>query len=128
VDIRLQDCHAKPQWSISCVLLISITLPAPTPRTTVFFTRLLLTQTYCLLSPRRPNEPPHRPEAARNHVLYQVGRPHKAHEKHPGHELNCLWRGSEAGAVEPPDDDGWRTKAVARLPNHDKIRPSTNDG
>lgn len=105
-------------------------LPSPSPDATIFYTRVLLVQNYIMISPRNPNDPPRQPEPPRNHVLYSVGRPHKAHEKYPGHELDCLWRGPGAGGTgsSEGEEGGWRTKAVARLPSHEKIRPSTNDG
>ena len=63
-------------------------------------------------------------------MLYQVGRAHKSGERFPVHEVDSLWRGIEAGGqgVNEGEDGGWRIRAVARLPNHDKIRPSTNEG
>ncbi|WWD19019.1 hypothetical protein CI109_103476 [Kwoniella shandongensis] len=114
-------------FGISSVILLSITLPAPSPSATIFLTRLVLVQNYKITSPRTPNSPPVVPEAPRNHVLYQVGRPHKPGDRFPGRNIDCLWRGPEAGG-NGNMEEGWKIRAVARMPNHDKIRPSTNEG
>ncbi|OWZ42130.1 hypothetical protein C356_03575 [Cryptococcus neoformans c45] len=116
--------------SISSVILLSMNIPTPTPATTIFLLRLALSQTYTFISPRTPNQRSHLPEAARHHVLYQIGRQHKAGEKYPGLECESLWRGHLAGGHGGLDgqDHGWNVRAVARIPNHDKIRPSTHDG
>ncbi|WOO81269.1 uncharacterized protein LOC62_03G004798 [Vanrija pseudolonga] len=116
-------------FSIASVMLVQLTIPKPAPTCTIFFVRLLLSQSYTVVSPRTPNDPPIRPEGPRNHVIYQVGRPHQHGESRLGHPVPSLWRGPEAGGVEgdhPPN--GYRTRAVARLPNHDKIRPTTSAG
>jgi hypothetical protein len=48
--------------------------------------------------------------------------------------VKALWRGTEArgqcGPVEVGGngEEGWKIRAVARMPPHDKIRPSTHDG
>ncbi|WWC71630.1 uncharacterized protein I206_105588 [Kwoniella pini CBS 10737] len=117
-------------FSISSVLLISIKLPAPSSTTTVFLARLILSQSYSIVSPRTPNQPAHSPETSRQHILYQVGRPHKANEKYPGREVEALWRGKDVPGKGKRDeaDSGWVIRAVARLPGHDKIRPTTCDG
>lgn len=109
---------------------IPLDIPTPTPSTTIFLLRLVLSQTYTFTSPRTPNQHPHLPEAATHHVLYQIGRQHKAGEKYPGPECESLWRGYLAGGHGGLDgqDHGWSVRAVARIPNHDKIRPSTHDG
>lgn len=114
------------QFSISAVILLSIHIPNPSPITTIFFARLLMTQTYSLFSPRRPNDPPYTPEAAKNQVLYQIGRPHRSGERNPDHERESLWRGCFIGGSG--SEEGWKTRAVARMPNHEKLRPSTCDG
>lgn len=116
------------QFAISAVLILSLSIPSPGPTCTIFFTRLLLSQTYKITSPRTPNDAPHQPEQIRNHVLYQVGKPHKVGDRFPGHEVEALWRGTEAGGAGDIEEGGWRTRAVARMPVHEKIRPSTNDG
>lgn len=115
--------------SIASVMLIQLNIPSPSPRCTVFFVRLIVSQTYELISPRTPNEPPHKPEAAKNHVVYQVGRPHRHGESRLAHTIPALWRGKEAGGTEQTGPSaGWRTRAIVRLPTHEKIRPSTNSG
>ncbi|ORY35614.1 hypothetical protein BCR39DRAFT_511144 [Naematelia encephala] len=114
-------------FSISAVLLLTLSIPAPDPRATIFFCRLLVTQSYCLHSPRTPNAPPHAPEAPKHHVIYQVGKPHRHNDRRPGHSQESLWRGPQAGGIDSAED-GWKTKAVARMPNHEKIRPSTSHG
>ncbi len=132
------------QWGISAVMLLSIAFPHPSPRCTVFLVRLLLNQTYTLTSPRTPLEPPLQPEKPKTHVLYQLGRPHKAGERFPARSVDSLWRGKDAGGEGNPAptgaggqeslqgegevEQGWRVRAVARMPGHDKIRPSTLDG
>ncbi|WWC63208.1 uncharacterized protein I303_105808 [Kwoniella dejecticola CBS 10117] len=117
-------------FSISSVLLLSIKLPSPSSTTTIFLCRLVLSQTYSIVSPRTPNQPPHAPETARQHILYQVGRPHKPNEKYPGREVEALWRGNDVPGRGKKDElgSGWKIRAVARLPGHDKIRPTTCDG
>ncbi|OCF42751.1 hypothetical protein I317_03482 [Kwoniella heveanensis CBS 569] len=113
-------------FSISSVILLGISLPAPSPLCTIFLIRLVLAQTYSITSPRTPNNPPHMPEATRNHVLYQVGRMHRPGEKYPAKDVDSLWRG--AGAHGAGGEEGCKIRAVARMPNHDKIRPTTQDG
>lgn len=116
-------------FSIASVMLVKVAIPAPSPACTIFFVRLILSQSYEMYSPRRPNDPPLKPEAPKNHVVYQVGRPHKHGEDVLGHDVEALWRGKEAGGTAKSGPAaGWRTRAVARLPNHEKIRPSTNAG
>jgi hypothetical protein len=114
------------QFTISSVVLLSLAFPTPSPRTTIFFLRLLLSQGYTLISPRTPNEKPHMPEAPKNHVLYQIGRQHKPGERFPTREVDSLWRGTEAGGKG--SEEGWKTRAMMRMPSHDKIRPTTNKG
>ncbi|EIW67274.1 hypothetical protein TREMEDRAFT_69764 [Tremella mesenterica DSM 1558] len=116
------------QFSISSVLLLSVHFPSPSPKVTIFLLRLLLSQSYSIISPRTPNDPPHMPEAPKNHVLYQVGRAHKSGERFPSHEVNSLWRGPEAGGNVKVSEEGLKIRAIARMPDHDKIRPSTNEG
>ncbi|WVN90233.1 uncharacterized protein L203_105469 [Cryptococcus depauperatus CBS 7841] len=116
-------------FCISSVILLSVTIPSPSPLATIFIVRLVLSQSYTLLSPRTPNGPYHQPEAPKHHVLYQVGRVYKAGGKHPGPDVESLWRGSATGGQGGKDGlEGWKVKAVARIPNHEKIRPTTNDG
>lgn len=115
--------------SIASVMLIQLNIPSPSPRCTIFFVRLIVSQNYELISPRTPNEPPHKPESAKNHVIYQVGRPHRHGESRLAHTIPALWRGTEAGGDEQTGPaTGWRTRAIVRLPTHEKIRPSTNSG
>ncbi|WVW85676.1 hypothetical protein I302_107714 [Kwoniella bestiolae CBS 10118] len=116
-------------FSISSVLLISVKLPSPSPITTIFLVRLILSQSYSITSPRTPNQSTHSPEGARSHILYQVGRPHRPGEKYPGREVEALWRGQGVpGKGKKDGQEGWNVRAVARLPGHEKIRPTTNDG
>ncbi|ODN92705.1 hypothetical protein L198_05499 [Cryptococcus wingfieldii CBS 7118] len=120
-------------FSISSVFLLSYKVPAPSPCTTIFLFRLILAQSYSLVSPRTPNDPPRVCEPPKQHVLYQIGRVHKSTESHPEVGVECLWTGKEV-----PDkgkkkegmegEESWTVKAVARMPNHDKIRPTTNEG
>ncbi|KAK8854833.1 hypothetical protein IAR55_003572 [Kwoniella newhampshirensis] len=114
-------------FAISSVILLSITLPAPSPCATIFLARLVLVQHYKITSPRTPNEPSIVPETPRHHVLYQVGRPHRPGDRFPSREMESLWRGPEAGGAGSVEE-GWKIRAVARMPNHDKIRPSTSEG
>lgn len=115
--------------SIASVMLIQLNIPSPSPRCTIFFVRLIVSQSYELISPRTPNEPPHKPEAAKNNVVYQVGRPHRHGESRLAHTIPALWRGKEAGGTDQTGPStGWRTRAIVRLPTHEKIRPSTNSG
>ncbi|ODO06697.1 hypothetical protein I350_04055 [Cryptococcus amylolentus CBS 6273] len=120
-------------FSISSVFLLSYKVPAPSPRTTIFLFRLILAQSYSVVSPRTPNDPPHIPESPKQHVLYQIGRVHKSTESHPEVGVDCLWRGKEVPDKEKKKEgmegeESWTVKAVARMPNHDKIRPTTNEG
>lgn len=116
-------------------MVVSINIPSPSPTTTIFFSRLLVTQTYSLYSPRTPNDPPYTPEPTTKHVVYQVGRPTKSGDRFPGYKDEALWRGHQArgrpGAEASPgasDEEGWKVRAVVRMPKHDKIRPSTAEG
>ncbi|BEJ15975.1 hypothetical protein CspHIS471_0505800 [Cutaneotrichosporon sp. HIS471] len=113
-------------FSIASVMMINLTIPAPSPKCSIFFVRLILSQNYVLYSPRTPNDAPTKAEGPKNHVVYQVGRPHRHGEAVLDHSVEALWRGPEAGGKAGAA--GWRTRAVARLPNHEKIRPSTNPG
>lgn len=113
-------------FTVASVLLLNLNIPAPAATCSVFFVRVLLSQTYTILSPRTPNDPPFRPEAPKNHVIYQIGRPHRHGETVLGHNVEALFRGTDAGGKA--SSNGWRTRAVARLPNHEKLRPTTNPG
>ncbi len=113
-------------FSIASVMMVNLTIPSPSPKCSIFFVRLILAQSYVMYSPRTPNDAPTKAEAPKNHVVYQVGRPHRHGEAVLGHGVEALWRGPEAGGKS--SSAGWRTRAVARLPNHEKIRPSTNPG
>ncbi|KLT41852.1 hypothetical protein CC85DRAFT_292445 [Cutaneotrichosporon oleaginosum] len=113
-------------FSVASVMMVNLTIPAPSPKCSIFFVRLILSQSYVIYSPRTPNDAPTKAEAPKNHVVYQVGRPHRHGEAVLGHSVEALWRGPEAGGKST--SAGWRTRAVARLPNHEKIRPSTNPG
>lgn len=111
---------------MSSVILLSISIPAPCAKTTIFLARLVLTQSYTITSPRTPNTPPSSPESPQKFVLYQVGRQHKAGDLAPARNADALWRGTDAGGAG--GEEGWKVKAVARIPGHDKIRPTTYDG
>ncbi|EAL23539.1 hypothetical protein CNBA1860 [Cryptococcus deneoformans B-3501A] len=117
---------AAEVFSVSSVILLSISIPAPSAKTTIFLARLVLTQSYTITSPRTPNVPPSSPESQQKFVLYQVGRQHKQGEVAPGRSADALWRGIEAAGAG--GEEGWKIKAVARIPGHDKIRPTTYDG
>lgn len=114
------------QFDISSVVFFSLAFPSPSPKTSIFFVRLLLTQGYSLISPRTPNDKPHVPAAPKNHVLYQVGTQHHQDERCPSREADALWRGSEAGGKGC--GEGWKTRAMMRMPNHDQVRPTTSRG
>jgi hypothetical protein len=66
--------------------------------------------------------------------VYQVGIPNKPGNRFPGSEIPSLWRGIKAGGdggsveIGGNGEEGWKVRAVARMPGHDKIRPSTNEG
>ncbi|ADV22616.1 hypothetical protein I315_05848 [Cryptococcus gattii Ru294] len=117
-------------FSISSAILLSIDLPAPSASTTIFLVRLLLSQSYTIISPRTPNEPPYTPEKPKQHVLYQIGFAHPKSGSYPGRECEALWRGHEAGGKGglEGEDQGWKVSAVARMPNHFEVRPSTHSG
>ncbi|WRT68347.1 uncharacterized protein IL334_005323 [Kwoniella shivajii] len=122
-------------FSISAVMLISINIPAPSPTVTIFLVRVVLSQSYTIISPRTPNNTPHMPEAPKQQVIYQVGRPHRPGERYPARNVESLWRGKEVPGngkknVSPEISgyEGWKIRAVARLPGHDNIRPTTNHG
>ncbi|WWC90774.1 uncharacterized protein L201_005711 [Kwoniella dendrophila CBS 6074] len=121
-------------FAISSVLLLSVRFPAPSPNVTIFMVRLILSQTYSIISPRTPNQSPHMPEGPKQHVIYQVGRPHKPGERYPSREVEALWRGTQVpgkgkkNSKELDGQEGWKIRAVVRLPGHDRIRPSTNEG
>lgn len=117
---------AAEVFSVSSVILLSISIPAPCAKTTIFLARLVLTQSYTITSPRTPNAPPSNPESPQKFILYQVGRQHKAGDLAPARSVDALWRGTEAGGAG--GEEGWKVKAVARIPGHDKIRPTTYDG
>lgn len=108
-------------FSIASVILLSINIPAPSVSTTIFLVRLLLSQSYTITSPRTPDEPPHSPEDPKQYVAYQIGFAHPKGGNHPGSEYEALWRGHEAGGEGglPGEDQGWKVRAVARMPNHD---------
>nr|KIR46087.1 hypothetical protein I312_04630 [Cryptococcus bacillisporus CA1280] len=117
-------------FSISSVILLSIDIPAPSASTTIFLVRLLLSQSYTIISPRTPNDPPYTPESPKQHVLYQIGFAHPKSGSYPGRECEALWRGHEAGGKGglEGEDEGWKVSAVARMPNHFEVRPSTHSG
>lgn len=116
-------------FTIASVMLINLSIPSPSPTCTIFFVRIILSQNYSLHSPRTPNDPPFKPEQPKNHLVYQVGRPHRHGESVLGHDIEALYRGPQAGGRPSQSPaGGWKTRAVARLPNHEKIRPSTNPG
>ena len=100
----------------------------------MFFCRLLVTQSYSIVSPRTPNDPPITPEPPSKHLIYQVGVPNKSGIRFPGHDVPALWRGTKAGGQDGPTElggngeEGWKVRAVARMPDHAKIRPSTHEG
>jgi hypothetical protein len=120
---------SSDNFTIASVMLLNLVAPSPAPECTIFFVRIILSQSYTLHSPRTPNDRPLQPEGPKNHVLYQVGRPHRHGESILGHQVEALWRGASAGGKPGQGPvTGWRTRAVARLPNHEKIRPTTNPG
>ncbi|KAK4689494.1 hypothetical protein P7C73_g589, partial [Tremellales sp. Uapishka_1] len=109
-------------FSIASIFMLSFSTQ-PSPKTAIYFFRLLLSQSYAITSPRTPNEPPLVPESPRTHVLYHVGRPHRQGERVLGPEVPTLWRGGK-----DDQEDGFRSKAVIRMPPHEKIRPTTHEG
>jgi hypothetical protein len=60
-------------------------------------------------------------------LLYQIGKPHRQGTRFPTYDTEALWRGPEVPG-QRVGEDGWKMRAVARLPNHEKIRPSTDEG
>ncbi|TYJ55457.1 hypothetical protein B9479_003847 [Cryptococcus floricola] len=128
-------------FAIAAVILIDFRLPLPKPTTSIFLLRLTLSQRYTLTSPRTPDLPPYEPQPAQDFVIYQVGKPGRQGERFPGLDVGALWRGTEVEGKSAESEEGkkgvsskgqsqegWKIKAVARLPTHDKIRPSTNEG
>ncbi|WVQ82686.1 hypothetical protein IAT38_004818 [Cryptococcus sp. DSM 104549] len=118
---------AADVFSMACVLLVSLSIPAPSPRTTVFSLRLFMSQSYTVVSPRTPHLPPFSPENPRKFLLFDAGGPHRKGGRYPGREIESLWRGAEAGGSGQPGT-GWKVKTVARLPDHDTMRPTTRGG
>ncbi|WRT68346.1 uncharacterized protein IL334_005322 [Kwoniella shivajii] len=111
-------------FTLGCIMLFSIKIPSPSPLVTIFSARLLFIQSYSMISPLRPDKPPHKPESPRKHILYELGNP-----------SNPLWKGREVFGGNGYDHDndhhhkeGWKVNAVVRMPHHDLIRPSTYDG
>ncbi|WVQ75777.1 hypothetical protein IAR50_005410 [Cryptococcus sp. DSM 104548] len=128
-------------FTLGAVILIDFRLPSPKPTTSIFLLRLTLSQRYTLTSPRTPDLPPYEPQPAQDFVIYQVGKPGRQGERFPGLDVGALWRGSEVegkvaeseeskkgGSSKGESQDGWKVKAVARLPTHDRMRPTTNEG
>ncbi|ODO08789.1 hypothetical protein L198_00522 [Cryptococcus wingfieldii CBS 7118] len=112
-------------FTVGSVLMLSVSISSPSPKTTIFYTRFLLSEDYTITSPRTPNLPATRPESAQRHLLYQLGRPHKPGEKRPGRDVDALWRGAGVGGC--PEEAGWKIKAMARAPGHMKIKPTTHE-
>ncbi|WVQ72618.1 hypothetical protein IAR50_002176 [Cryptococcus sp. DSM 104548] len=116
---------AADVFTVGSVLMLSVSIPSPSPKTTIFYTRFLLSEDYTITSPRTPNLPATRPETPQRHLLYQLGRPHMAGEKRPDRNVESLWRGAEVGGC--PEETGWKIKAMARAPGHMKIKPTTHE-
>lgn len=122
------------QFSVSAIVGLNISTPMPSPKCTLFFCRLVLTQNYSLYSPRTPNDPPYIPESASRHLVYQVGTAIRSGNRCPGYDIPALWRGREAGGQGGSlgsggnGEEGWSVRSVVRMPSHDKIRPTTSEG
>ena len=108
-------------------MLYSFIAPDPDPDVTIFYLRLLLVQDYELVSPRRPNDPPHRPESTMEQILFRGGKRPSQGVKTPSKE-GALYRGDAAAGSSSGEHEGFKSKSLVRLPGHDLIRPSTPKG
>jgi len=110
-------------------MLYSFIVPDPSPDVTIFYIRLLLVQDYELVSPRTPNDPPHRPEKPTEHVLWKSGKRPNSEVKAPGEHEPALWRNGQAcGEGMEGEAGGYKSKSLVRLPGHQLMRPSTIEG
>ncbi|WVQ81908.1 hypothetical protein IAT38_004035 [Cryptococcus sp. DSM 104549] len=112
---------------LSAAVLWHVSIPSPSPSTTIFLVRVVLSQRYTVTSPRNPTAPPTKPEATKRIVIYQVGRAHKQGEEFPARDVPSLWRGPEAGGDGDPAK-GWEIKKLVRMPDHDTISATTSRG
>ncbi|WVQ86014.1 hypothetical protein IAT38_008182 [Cryptococcus sp. DSM 104549] len=118
---------AADVFAMASIVILTLSFPNPSPRTTIFSYRLLLSQTYNFMSPRTPGFPPHTPQPPTVSTIYEAGVPLTAAGKYPGRDVKSLWRGAEAGG-DADGPRGWKDKALGRLPDHYNMRPSTRGG
>ncbi|WRT68345.1 uncharacterized protein IL334_005321 [Kwoniella shivajii] len=123
------------EFTVSCVCIFSLSFPSPSPTTTIFCVRLVISQSCSIVSPRTPDLPPYHPTKTKSKLLYQVGEMPKGHD-HPGKEVPFIWKGKDViGAKDQGQnihvaqgEEGWKIKQVVRLPDHLNLAPSTLDG
>ncbi|ORY27000.1 hypothetical protein BCR39DRAFT_560276 [Naematelia encephala] len=112
---------AAEVWTVCALLLTRVTLPNPSPATTIFFVRTALTQTTSIISPR--DDPDTTPPliSTRQFTISARGICPPAHIR-PSKETASIWRGPVAGGQS---DGSSLIETTGRLPDDAIGRPST---
>lgn len=110
-------------WTVCAVLRIGLSIPCPSPETTIYYIRVFLEQRTDMISPRDDPDTAEPIVNKTNFVIWEKGiRPPPSR---PTRDTPALWRGTEA---QGHDTDGLTVSGVGRLPNDETGRPSTLDG
>jgi len=113
-------------WTVCALLKSHISIPSPDPATTVYYMRIILTQTTEIRSPRDDESTP--PIVATTpFVIWEKGvKP----PPRPALNAPALWKGTAAQGRDTRGGDagGINLTGIGRLPNDETGRPSTLEG
>lgn len=110
-------------WTVCAVLRISLSIPQPSPQTTIYFARVLLEQRTEMISPRDDPDDAEPIVHKTNFLIWDKGS--RPPPSRPTRGTPALWRGVGA---QGQDTGGFSTSGVGRLPNDETGRPSTLEG
>jgi hypothetical protein len=112
-------------WTVCALLKSYVSIPTPSPETTIYYMRIILTQTTAIRSPRDdPDTPPI--VVTTTFVVSEKGiKP----PPRPSPNAPALWRGTAAQGLDTKGGDinGLSVSGIGRLPNDETGRPSTMD-
>lgn len=113
-------------WTVCALLKTQVSITQPEPATTIYYIRIVLSQTTAIKSPRDDESTP--PIVSTTpFVVWEKGV--KPPPK-PAKDAPVLWRGtaSQGPDTKGGDDGPLNVTGIGRLPNDETGRPSTLDG
>ncbi|TXT16037.1 hypothetical protein VHUM_00540 [Vanrija humicola] len=107
-------------WTICGLVKIHVSIPDPSPTTTIYYARLLLNQTATITSPRDDPATAVPIVSSTPFVIWDKG--HRPPKATPTRDTSAFYRGRSA---QGSDAGGLVLSGVGRIPNDEAGRPST---